>query len=120
MPNETSFDVPTALSSGAQKLGQPVPLSNFVVDEKRSSPHPAHANVPRRFSCRSSLVKGGSVASCRRTSYASGFSSLRHSASVCVTSKDWSGAASDDEVQAAASAPALHTRKSRRVMFIRL
>ena len=26
--------VPTALSMGAQKLGQPVPLSNFVSDEK--------------------------------------------------------------------------------------
>jgi hypothetical protein len=26
----------TALSSGAQKLGQPVPLSNFVVEENRS------------------------------------------------------------------------------------
>ena len=26
---------PTALSSGAQKLGQPVPLSNLVVEEKQ-------------------------------------------------------------------------------------
>ena len=37
---------PTALSSGAQKLGQPVPLSNFVVEENRSRSQPAQANVP--------------------------------------------------------------------------
>src|SRR6185295_16821671 len=92
MPSETSFVVPIALSSGAQKLGQPVPLSNFVADENRSSEQPAHANVPLRFSCSRSLVKGGSVASCRRTWYASGVSNFRHSASVWVTSKDdWSG-----------------------------
>jgi hypothetical protein len=50
MPNDTSLVVPIALSSGAQKLGQPVPLSNFVADENRSSAQPAHAKVPRRFS----------------------------------------------------------------------
>ena len=39
--------MPTALSSGAQKLGQPVPLSNFVVEEKRSRSQPAQAKMPR-------------------------------------------------------------------------
>jgi hypothetical protein len=33
MPNERSSSSPTALSSGCQKLGQPVPLSNFVSED---------------------------------------------------------------------------------------
>jgi hypothetical protein len=45
-----SIDVPTALSSGAQKLGHPVPLSYFVADEKSGCAHAAHKNVPRRVS----------------------------------------------------------------------
>jgi hypothetical protein len=49
------------LSIGAQKLGQPVPLSNFVVEEKSSSSHPAQAKTPRRSSCSNGLVKGRSV-----------------------------------------------------------
>jgi len=36
-----SLDVPTAPSSGAQKLGQPVQLSNLVSEEKSVRPHPA-------------------------------------------------------------------------------
>jgi hypothetical protein len=35
-----SVDVPTAFGSGAQKLGQPVRLSNFASDEKRGRSHP--------------------------------------------------------------------------------
>ena len=61
MPNDVSFVVPIALSSGAQKLGQPVPLSNLVVEENRSRSQPAQTNVPRRSSCRSALVNGRSV-----------------------------------------------------------
>jgi hypothetical protein len=41
-----SLVVPTAFSKGAQKLGQPVRLSNFVVDENNGQLQPAHANVP--------------------------------------------------------------------------
>jgi len=63
IPSVKSFEVPTALSSGAQKLGQPVPLSNLVVDEKRSRLHPAQAKVPLRDSCSNGLVNGRSVAS---------------------------------------------------------
>ena len=33
IPNVWSSSSSTALSSGAQKLGQPVPLSNLVLDE---------------------------------------------------------------------------------------
>src|SRR5262245_12295056 len=86
MPYEVSRVVPTALSSGAQKLGQPVRLSNFVVDENRSRSQPAQAKLPRRFSCRSGLVKGRSVALCRSTANWSGLSRSFQSASVRVTS----------------------------------
>src|SRR6476646_7940778 len=69
MPSDVSLFVSTALFSGAQKLGQPVPLSNLVVDENTSSAQPAQAYVPRRVSWSSGLLNGGSVASCRRTAY---------------------------------------------------
>ena len=58
MPNDLSSVVPMALSSGAQKLGQPVPLSNFVLDENAGRSQPAQAKVPARVSCSSALVKG--------------------------------------------------------------
>ena len=69
MPHDLSVCSSTALSSGAQKLGQPVPLSNFVEDENRSELQPAQAKTPFRSSCRSGLVKGRSVPSLRRTAY---------------------------------------------------
>src|SRR5262245_35716077 len=87
MKSEVSSVVPTAFSSGAQKLGQPVPLSNFVVEENRSRSHPAQAKLPRRSSCSSALVNGRSVPFSRSTAYWSGVRSLRHSSSVWVTSK---------------------------------
>jgi hypothetical protein len=34
------------LGSGAQKLGQPVPLSNFVFEEKAAKSQPAQLKVP--------------------------------------------------------------------------
>ncbi len=73
-------------SSGGQKLGQPVPLSNFVVEEN------CRGRSRRRRTCRgvflsSGLLNGRSVAPSRSTANASGVSILRHSASVCVTSK---------------------------------
>ena len=37
MPKERSVVSSTALSSGVQKLGQPVPLSNLVLDENSGS-----------------------------------------------------------------------------------
>src|SRR5271165_5722070 len=83
--NDRSSFVLTALSKGAQKLGQPVPLSNLVADEKRSREQPAQAKVPRRSSCRSGLVKGGSVPSLRRMAYWAAVSVARHSASLWTT-----------------------------------
>ena len=52
---------------GSQKLGHPVPESNFALDEKSASPHPAHANTPRRASSSSAPVNGRSVSACRIT-----------------------------------------------------
>jgi hypothetical protein len=86
MPKVVSLVSPTAPSSGAQKLGQPVWLSNFVVEENRSRAQPAQAKVPARCSSSSGLVKGRSVPLCCRTAYCSGVSSVRHSASLWVTS----------------------------------
>jgi hypothetical protein len=59
--------VPTALGSGCQKLGQPVPLSYFVLEEKSGSLQPAQAKIPARCSFRSLLDPGRSVDSLRST-----------------------------------------------------
>jgi hypothetical protein len=50
MPNDLSSVVPMAFSRGAQKLGQPVPLSNFVAEENTGKSQPAQAKVPALFS----------------------------------------------------------------------
>ncbi len=86
MPLERSFDSSTAVGKCAQKLGQPVPLSYLVFDEKSDRRQPTQAKMPARCSFNSGLVNGASVASCRSTAYASGLNSLRHSASVWMTS----------------------------------
>src|SRR5882762_4785274 len=87
------FDVTAAFSSGCQKLGQPVRLSNLVSDENRASWQPAQANVPARCSLSSGLEKGRSVPCRLRTAYCADVRSARHSASVCVTLKRSSAAA---------------------------
>src|SRR5450759_2334898 len=77
--------VATACSSGAKKLGQPVPLSNFVSAEKSDAPQPAQVKVPSRFSLVSGLVPARSVPCSRSTRNCSGVSVLRHSSSVfCI------------------------------------
>src|ERR1700730_11068114 len=77
-----SVVVATASSSGFQKLGQPVPLSNLVSDENNGCPHAAHLNVPSRFSEWSGLEPGDSVPCFRSTWNCSGVSVPRHSSSV--------------------------------------
>lgn len=49
------------MSIGAQKLGQPVPESNLVLDEKSGAPQHTHLKRPVRFSLLSGLEKGRSV-----------------------------------------------------------
>ncbi len=46
MPKVRSVLVPTALGRGAKKLGQPVPLSNFVEDSNKGRPQDAQAYLP--------------------------------------------------------------------------
>jgi hypothetical protein len=62
-----SVEVPTAPGIGAQKDGQPEPLSYFVPDSNKGSPQPAQRKVPARFSLLSGLVKGRSVPWSRNT-----------------------------------------------------
>ena len=62
-----SRDVPVARGKGAQKLGQPVPLSNLVFELNRAWSQPAHLKVPARCSLFNGLVKGCSVACLRST-----------------------------------------------------
>jgi hypothetical protein len=65
---EVSLDVATACGKGAQKLGHPVPLSNFVVDENTDKSQPAQWYVPFRFSTSSGLEPAISVPCLRKTS----------------------------------------------------
>src|SRR5471030_1250253 len=92
MPKVLSVVAPTAWSSGFQKLGQPVWLSNLVADENSGSAQPAQANLPARCSSLSGLLYGRSVPSRRSTSNCGPVSSLRHSSSLCATSNFSSGA----------------------------
>ena len=77
--------VATACSRGRQKLGQPVPLSNFVLEANSSRPHPAHLKTPSRCSRFKGLVKGCSVACRRSTRNCAADNVPRHSSSVCMT-----------------------------------
>ena len=59
--------MPTASGIGAQKDGQPEPLSYLVPESNSGSPQPAQRKVPARFSLLSGLVKGRSVPWSRST-----------------------------------------------------
>src|SRR5262249_41600895 len=121
MAKEKSRVVPTACSSGSQKLGQPVPLSNFVVEEKSGRPQPAQEKGPRRRSCSSALEKGRSVASRRGTSYCNGVSSRCHSASVWATSNPAAEAGEPRrQVEATAAAAPTNAPAMRRRLVIML
>src|SRR5579871_6630213 len=67
-----SVVVSIAFGKGCQKLGQPVPLSNFVDEAKSGKAQPRHRNVPLRCSLRSGLVQGASVPCWRRMLYSAG------------------------------------------------
>ena len=82
MKNLRSVVVPTLPGIGSQKDGQPVPLSNFVLESNNDSPQPAQMNAPWRFSSLSGLVKARSVPCWRSTLYCKGSSDWRHSLSL--------------------------------------
>src|SRR5262245_11463532 len=85
MSHERSSCLLTASASvGAQKLGQPVPESNFVSDANSGAPQHTHLNMPSRFSRLSACENAGSVPCWRVTRYCSGVSSFRHSSSVLM------------------------------------
>src|SRR5258708_12601835 len=81
MPRLRSVVVPTALGKGAKKLGQPVPLSNFVDDSNSGRPQAAQAYMPARCSLLSGLVPARSVPCLRMTEKVSGGNSFFHSSS---------------------------------------
>src|SRR5438477_3700062 len=82
MNQEVSTCSSTAfLSIGAQKLGQPVPDSNFVSERKSSCAHPAQTYRPFAWLFQYSPVKAGSVPALRSTLYWIGVSSPFHSES---------------------------------------
>ena len=69
----TSIRVPSGSSlmfssaMGSQKLGHPVPESNFVLELNTSSSHPAQRKTPRRFSWSRAPLNGRSVSARRMT-----------------------------------------------------
>src|SRR4051794_9476476 len=78
-----STEVPMWLGSiGAQKLGQPVPESNFWSALKSVRPQAAQTNTPFWWMLFNGLVKARSVPSLRSTLYCSGVRIFFHSSSV--------------------------------------
>src|SRR5207248_10615091 len=75
------------------KLGQPVPLSNFIFDVNSGRPQPAQANTPGRCSSSRGLENGRSVPSSRSTSYTAGDNERFHSSRDLLTTSVGSGAA---------------------------
>src|SRR5262245_20198821 len=73
--------------TGSVKLGHPVPDSNFVFASNSSAPHPAQRYTPSSWQFQYLPVNGRSVPALLSTSYCSGLSSDRHSASVFSTSR---------------------------------
>src|SRR4051794_35105604 len=67
--------------AGSVKLGQPVPESNLVSEEKSSVPQPTQRYMPCSWLSQCSPVNGASVPARRVTSYCSGVSCWRHSCS---------------------------------------
>jgi len=70
---------------GLGELGQPVPDSNFALEENSSLPQAAHRYRPSSWLWTYVPVNGGSVPWRRRISYCSGVSSWRHCSSVFWT-----------------------------------
>lgn len=69
---------------GPQKLGQPVPESNFVSDLNKSLIQHTHWNIPFSLKLLYLPVKGGSVPFFRVILYCSGVSIRFHSSSLLI------------------------------------
>ncbi len=67
MKNLRSVLVANAPGRVVKKLGQPVPLSNFMSLVNSGAPQPAQTKVPCRCSSYSGLVQARSVPSLRST-----------------------------------------------------
>src|SRR5580698_2857633 len=87
----TSIRLPSTLFTtfsfaiGSQKLGQPVPESNLVLELNSARSHPAQRKIPLSSRFQYAPVNARSVSSCRSTQYASFESFFLHSASARIT-----------------------------------
>src|SRR5262245_16503985 len=75
----------TFAATGFQKLGHPVPESNFVSEPNNSWPQQTHRYVPASCLFQYSPVNARSVPFFRATRYCSGVSCFFHSSSVLCT-----------------------------------
>src|ERR1035437_1535981 len=120
---------------GCQKLGQPVPESNFVSELKSGRSQHTQVYVPFAWLSQFGPLKARSVPFFRVTRYCSGVRSFFHSASVLTTRSPaeavsgmadpfWAGLFSAPEEPMAANTPAParsgreRARKSRRLMEV--
>src|SRR5690606_3443245 len=86
MRNRLSRSVLMFMSeTGSQKLGQPVPDSNFVFEEKRWLPQQTQTYRPSSLQSQYFPVKAGSVPAFRATENCSDVSWRRHSSSDLMT-----------------------------------
>src|SRR6185503_11174226 len=86
MKKVLSFSLPMfSFAIGEVKLGQPVPDSNLVSDEKRSFPQHTHLYVPFSWLFQNAPVKARSVPFLRVTMYCSSVRLFFHSSSVFWT-----------------------------------
>src|SRR5262245_64942171 len=81
----SSCSLTAPISTGAQKLGHPVPESNLVVEENSGAPQHTQLNMPARFARLRGLVNAGSVPCWRVTRYCSGVSVVSHARAGLMT-----------------------------------
>src|SRR5271167_1512 len=80
-----SVCVSTPCSTGAEKLGQPVPLLNLALAANSGWPQPAQWKMPSPYSLSSGLEPARSVPCSRNTRCCAGDSLRRHSSSLEAT-----------------------------------
>ena len=70
---------------GCQKLGHPVPESNFAAELNSAKSQHTHRKIPRSSTFNNAPVNGLSVSSCRVTQYDAAANCFFHSASLFLT-----------------------------------